>query len=217
MALTRIHAFISHTRLIRGYSMPGPKLQMLIQSMGERRAYRHIERILQLADHTGACIRGESAATPARRAETELLARLRDVNVWGLEIEDSARRAHSGDILVRGAVVSVWDSKLYSGTVPRAQYRKLARDVRASAAAFGVMVLHGPPGDLAFDEYDGVPIHTCFAGTAGEATCLYLTALGTPEDTERTVRNANAARIRTLLERSVRTLEDTIEALRLSE
>ena len=209
MALARIHAFISPTRLMCAYSMPGPKLQMLIQSMGERRAYRHIERILQLADHTGACIRGESAATPARRAETELLARLRELNVWGLEIEDSAGRPRAGDIIVTGGVVSVWDSKLYSRRVPRAQYRKLARDVRACGGAFGVLV----GGEPHFELVDGVPIHVCTPGGPEEFTCLYLTMLGTPEDTRHVTRTADAAHIQNLLARSVDTLQRTIDAL----
>ena len=194
----------------------GPRLTRLVRSLGERRAFRLIERILQLSDHTGACIQGETAATPARRAETQLLARVRALNeAWslGLRIEDSAATARRGDLIVHGPVRSVWDSKLYSGRVPRGELRKLARDVRENGAAFGVIVAPAGCIDTGIQRVDGVPIHGCVAGGPSEFACLYLTTLWTADDAERTADAARVARIHAIvatLEANVRELRGTL-------
>ena len=194
----------------------GPRLTRLVRSLGERRAFRLIERILQLSDHTGACIQGETAATPARRAETQLLARVRALNeAWslGLRIEDSAATARRGDLIIHGPVRSVWDSKLYSGRVPRGELRKLARDVRENGAAFGVIVAPAGCIDTGIQRVDGVPIHGCVAGGPSEFACLYLTTLRTADDAERTADAARVARIHAIvatLEANVRELRGTL-------
>jgi hypothetical protein len=191
--------------------MAGERLQKLIASMGERRAYAHIERILQLSAHTATCILGETAATPARRAETQMIQRLREYSTTfnlGLSISDSHSTPHSGDALIRKAgVTTVWDSKNYARAVPIAQRRKLARDVRERGAAYGVIVQRGDVG-IGHRVIDGVRIHTCQAGTASEFACLYLATLQTEDDVERTRHAANAALTFTIIENMQRNLDE---------
>jgi len=149
--------------------------------MGEPRAYAHIERILRIQAHTAACLTGENAAMPHRRAEKLLLRRLRSyaerTNI-DLQINDCAKTPRSADILVRSKHrTALWDSKDYRRPVPWTQVQKLARDVRIRGAAFGVIVC--PRGVAGTNKTsvicDGVPIHICEPKSEQEFACLYLT------------------------------------------
>ena len=192
----------------------GPLLRALCVSMGERRAFAHVERILQLHRHSGACLSGESAAMPARRAEKELLARLRGhVAEYGLDIAltDSASSARSGDILARSGsgTIGVWDSKDYVKAVPWAQVRKLARDVRVQGGCFGVIV--APKGVARIGMHgvcDGVPIHVCAPGSVSEFACLYLTLVQGASHVERTANAAHAAHVHDVVGRLQSTLNE---------
>ena len=200
--------------------MAGERLRKLIASMGERRAYAHIERILQLSAHTATCILGETAATPARRAETQMIQRLREYSTkfkLGLSVSDSHSAAHSGDALVThsSGITTVWDSKNYDKGVPTAQRRKLARDVRERGAACGVIVQRGDIG-IGHCVIDGVRIHTCQAGTASEFACLYLATLQSEDDVERTRYAANAALTFTIIENMQRNLDELKVSLHIS-
>ena len=201
----------------------GRLLRALCESMGERRAFAHVERILQLHEHSSACLSGESAAMPARRAEKELLRRLEAyVAEYSLDVSvmDSAKRVRCGDILVRSGrgTVAVWDSKHYGKVVPWAQVEKLARDVRVQGGCFGVIV--APKGVARIGlcgMCDGVPIHVCVPGSPSEFACLYLTVVRGASDGERTAVAARAAHVHKTVVRMQSVLDELKGALAYSQ
>ena len=197
-ALRSFAASQARLQLVLKVASMGPLFRALVRSMGEARAFAHVERILQIHAHSTCCMRGESAALPSRRAEKELLKRLRaQADEYGLDvnIRDTSRAPQSGDIIVMGSVLSVWDSKHYSKPVPWTQVRKLARDVRVRGGAFGVMV--APKGVVRIRNQgicDGVPIHVCKPHM--ELACLYLSSITDKKETEQTRSRAKEAHLR---------------------
>ena len=186
--------------------------------MGPKKAYGHIERILQIHSHSSSCLVDESAALPFRRAETQLYQRLVGMNKeykLELEIEDVASTSHSGDIVVQMAgVKAIWDSKDYKRAVPWSQVRKLASDVRRQGGTFGVMV--APNGVAKMHNYavcDGVPIHSCVPSSAAEFACLYLTTLKTGRDTMQTIISADMTHLFSLIQQMEMTLDELKETL----
>ena len=182
----------------------GPLFRALVRNMGETRAYAHVERILQIHAHSTCCMQGESAAMPSRRKEKQLLKRLcAQADEYGLDvsIRDTSKIPQSGDIIVHGNVLSVWDSKNYSRPVPWSQVRKLARDVRLCGGAFGVIVAPKGVARIGYKGMcDGVPIHVCKPHM--ELACLYLCTVTGEEETKQTLDRAKHAHIRELVNRA---------------
>lgn len=197
--------------------MEGKLLKSLIETMGRKSAYKHVENILKLHKHSNLALSSSTAVPlePWRNAEKELFERLvRYRKEWNIDVDivNVSKATHCGDILVTTSEsASIWDSKHYSGRVPMSQVRKLASDVRVQGAAFGVIVAsNGISGGRSFLVCDGVPIHICAPGSPQEFSCLYLSRHTSTEQRSRTTDAARAAHVFSL----VTNLQGTIDELK---
>jgi hypothetical protein len=207
-----------------------PLFQKLVEKMGERSAFRHIERILCLHMHSSSSISNDSPAAlmPWRASELELFARLlklKDQWCLPLRIVDVAKLSHRGDVIVshvhpQGDIISLWDSKAYKRAVPWSQVRKLARDVRLQRASFGVIVAeHGVarmPRGCRRKLCDGIPIHVCKPRSPGEFACLYLTTITTQEQRIATANSAQVSHLFTIVEQMQSNINELKNTLTVS-